>query len=78
MAEALGGQLLWRSGLKIMACGAVDMAQWLRTLVTLTEDLDLIPRTHMAAHKLPVSPVPGDPTGMCVVNTMHSGTTFIK
>ena len=34
------------------------MAQWLRALTVLPEDLGLIPSTHMEAHT--VTPVPGD------------------
>lgn len=37
------------------------MAQWLRELVALPEDIDLTPSTHMAAHNMPVTPVSGDP-----------------
>ena len=37
------------------------MAQWLRELVTLPEDLGSFPSTHMATHNCLLTPVPGDP-----------------
>lgn len=36
--------------LTFLILGAREMAQWLRALVALTEDLGLISSTHMAAH----------------------------
>jgi hypothetical protein len=38
------------------------MAQWLRVLAALPEDLGSIPNTHLAAHKLSVTLVPEAPT----------------
>jgi hypothetical protein len=38
--------------------GAGEMAPWLRALSALPEDPGSVPRTHMAAYQLPVSPVP--------------------
>lgn len=32
--------------------GAGDMAQWLKALAALAEDLGLIPRTHVSAHNV--------------------------
>jgi hypothetical protein len=38
------------------------MAQWLKPLAALPEDLGSISSTHMMAHNHPITPVPGDPT----------------
>jgi hypothetical protein len=38
--------------------GAGDMAQWLRALAALSENLGSIPRIHMAAHNCLLTPVP--------------------
>jgi hypothetical protein len=35
---------------KYIRLGAGEMAQWLRALAALSEDLDSIPSSHMAAH----------------------------
>ena len=45
-----------------MDSGAGEMAQGLRALAALPEDLSLIPSTHMAASKLSATPVPENPT----------------
>ena len=36
--------------LKTVLKATIEMAQWLRVLVTLVEDPSLVPSTHMAAH----------------------------
>lgn len=42
----------------------LELEKWLnslRALVTLSEDMGLIPRNNTAVHKLPVTPVPENP-----------------
>lgn len=41
--------------------GHGDMAWKLKILIIFTQDLDLVPSTHMAIHNINVSSVPGDP-----------------
>ena len=38
---------------KNMSDGVGEMAQWLRTLAALAEDLSSVPSTYMVAHNLP-------------------------
>lgn len=38
---------------------AGEMAQQLRLFIAFVEDLGFVPRTHMMANKLPLTPVPG-------------------
>ena len=43
--------------MKNLILGAGEMAQWLRALTVLPEDLGLIPSTHKAAHNYPQHPL---------------------
>ena len=54
------------------------MAQWLRALTVLPEDLGLIPSNHMAAHN-PLTPVLEDimPSSGQVLHTCGAGKTSI-
>ena len=38
------------ANLRCTACGAGEMAQWIRTLIALAEYLDSVPNISMAAH----------------------------
>ena len=46
--------------------GAGEMAQWLRALAALAEDLGSVPRAHIEAHNLPITPFPGDPKPLLI------------
>lgn len=59
-----------------MVSGAREVAYWLRALVALVRDLDLTPRTHKAAFKPSVTPIPGHPL-LVSITTKHAHDTDI-
>lgn len=52
--------------------GAGGMAQWLRPLITLPEDVGSIPSTQPGGSQLPIIPIPGDPMPFSALLRYHS------